>query len=133
MAGLSTFETPWLCLSVQTLGSEILVTASGEFDLASSPAVDAMFAETVTDTCRRVVVDVSGVTFLDAAGLRALRAGSSAGDEGVEICFRAPSRPVRRILELIEMWGFIETSAAALNGDGRPLCTASKRVVSEGG
>lgn len=131
MAGRSTYETPALCLSVETRGSEIFVTAAGEVDLASSPAVDAMFAEAVTGTCRRVVIDVSGVTFLDAAGLRALRAGTTSDEEGVEICLLGPSRPVRRILELIEVCALAETPSGALNGGGRSSSTSIEPVVQE--
>jgi len=126
------YETPVLCLSVETRGSEIFVTAVGEVDLAAAPAVDAMFAGAVTGTYRRVVIDVSGVTFLDAAGLRALRAGPTADDEGVEVCLLAPSRPVRRILELIDMCTLGDTSTPAPNGDGRRSSTSIEPVVAAG-
>jgi anti-anti-sigma factor len=132
MAVQPTDQTLSPSLSVQTLGSEILVTATGEFDLASSPVVAATFAEAVTESCRRVVVDVSGVTFLDVAGLRALRAEPVLGDRAVEVCFRAPSGPVRRVLELVDMCTLIETPPAGLNGHGRRRCTATKPVVAEG-
>ena len=133
MPGQSTDETLSLCLSVQTLGPEIVVTATGELDLASASAVTAMFAEVVTETCRRVVIDGTGLTFLDAAGLRALRAGPARGDGGVEICFRAPSRPVRRVLELTDMCGLIETPVAAPDGDEHRMSAATKTVMAPEG
>ena len=88
-----TDENSQPCLSVRSLGPEAVVIATGEFDLASAPAAAAVFADVLTETCRRVVIDVSGVTFLDAAGLRALRAESAPATRAITICFRAPSRP----------------------------------------
>ena len=119
-------------LSVRALGSEALIIATGEFDLASAPAAAAVFSDVLTETCGRVVIDVSGVTFLDAAGLRALRAAPRSNDEGVEIRLVAPSRPVRRILELIETCPRGETSIGAPNCDGRSSSTSIGPVVQAG-
>ena len=130
MSGLPTFESSSLRLAVQAAGCEVLVAVTGELDLAGSPVVEAMFAEVMTTSSRRVVIDVSGVTFLDAAGLRALR-GPSSGDGRVEVCLRAPSRPVRRILELSDMVRQGETSARPV-GDGRPTRRAAESAVAGG-
>jgi anti-anti-sigma regulatory factor len=88
MHGRSPDESFDFCLSVRPLGPEVLVTLCGELDAASAAAVDAMFAEAVTATCRRVLIDASGVTFLDAARLGALLAGPA--ERGGEILVRAP-------------------------------------------
>ena len=132
MSGLLKFETSPSCLSVQTLGDEVLVVAAGEFDLNSRPVVDAMFAEVASAGCRRVLIDVSGVTFVDIAGLRALRAGPVADDSAIEVCLRAPSRPVRRILELVDTSRCREMPAAR-DGDGHRRSAAGEPVMSEGG
>ncbi len=131
MSGLPTFESSSLRLAVQAAGCEVLVAVTGELDLAGSPVVEAMFAEVMTTSCRRVVIDVSGVTFLDAAGLRALR-GPSSGDGRVEVHLRAPSRSVRRVLELIDMVERGGPSASPKGGD-RQLCFATGSSLREGG
>jgi anti-sigma B factor antagonist len=130
MSGLPTFESSSLRLAVQAAGCEVLVAATGEFDLAGSPVVEAMFAEVVTTSCRRVVIDVSGVTFVDAAGLRALRGPASCAGR-LEVCLRAPSRPVRRVLELIDMVEHDGPSASPRRDD-RQLCFATESALREG-
>ena len=119
-------------LSVRALGSEALIIATGEFDLASAPAAAAVFSDVLTETCRRVVIDVSGVTFLDAAGLRALRAESTPTTRAITICFRAPSRPVRRVLELVGMFDLIEGVQPKAGRGRRRTCTATTPVDVEG-
>jgi anti-anti-sigma factor len=115
MPGRLTDESPYppLRLSVQVRGPEVVVAASGELDLAGVPAVTATLAEAVTARCRRVVIDASALTFLDAAGLRALCAKPAGRDGDLDVVLRAPSPPVRRLLELTNMCGLVERPVAA--------------------
>jgi len=99
--------------SVHTNGAEVVVTVSGELDAASGPALTALMAEAASFGRRRVVVDVSAVTFLDAAGLRALRGEPDGWAQGVAVVLRAPSRPVTRLLELTDSCGLLEISSSA--------------------
>jgi anti-sigma B factor antagonist len=108
MSGRLTDEPLTFCLHACALGSEVVLTAAGEVDIASVPAVAAVFAETVTSTCRRVVIDAGGITFLDAAGLRALLNVPQGRGHDVDIVLRRPSRPVRRVLELVGMTSVVE-------------------------
>ena len=81
---------------------------AGELDLAAAPAISRMFAETAAARCGRVVVDTSGVTFIDAAGFGAVLAGPDEHDgpddhdDKVDIVLITPSRVVRRLLELTD-------------------------------
>jgi anti-anti-sigma factor len=64
------------------------VAVAGELDVATAPTLRALLdAESVR------VVDLSGVTFIDVAGLRVLL-------ERRHLLVRSPSRPVRRLIEL---------------------------------
>jgi anti-anti-sigma factor len=64
------------------------VAVVGELDVATAPTLRALLdAESVR------VVDLSGVTFIDVAGLRVLL-------ERRHLVVRSPSRPVRRLIEL---------------------------------
>jgi anti-anti-sigma factor len=89
-------------LSVQRLDDELLVTVAGELDMASAPVVLTTLAESLPASCRRVVIDASGVVFVDVAGLRALHGRPNGWGADVEICLRAPSPAVRRLLGLVD-------------------------------
>lgn len=119
MTGPLTDDPFELHVSVQRLGEELLLTVAGELDLATAPAVTAKFAESIPPTCRRVVIDASGVSFVDAAGLRALQAAPARCGTGVEIVIHRPSRPMRRILDLTDSrWPEAASiSGPASNGD----------------
>jgi anti-anti-sigma factor len=89
-------------LSIQRLDDELLVTVAGELDMASAPVVVTTLAESLPATCRRVVIDASGVVFVDVAGLRALHGRPNGWAADVEVCLRAPSPAVRRLLGLVD-------------------------------
>ena len=55
-----------------TVDGSSVVTASGEIDLSTAAAFEAQLAGAVEDTTRGVVVDLSGVTFMDSTALSAL-------------------------------------------------------------
>ncbi|PPK64984.1 STAS domain-containing protein [Actinokineospora auranticolor] len=81
-----------------------LIQAEGEIDLATAgelrDALDAVFA---TDhSSATVVVDLTGVTFMDSAGLSVLlRAAKRAKATGRQLTVAAiPAGPVRRVLDL---------------------------------
>ena len=79
----------------------IRVAAHGELDLATASALDAALRECSRDTPGRLVVDLSDVPFIDAAGLRALIAARRRQDNaGGELLIASPSRQVARLLEI---------------------------------
>jgi len=61
-------------LSLVAQPPEALVTLQGELDLASSPIVSARLRAAMDSGCRRMMVDLSGVTFVDASALGMLTA-----------------------------------------------------------
>lgn len=75
-----------------------VILLRGEVDLGCGEAFRDAFAQAADGPARRIVVDVSAVTFLDGGGLRLLE--QTAAASGREVWLRAPSRPVRRIAEL---------------------------------
>ena len=66
-------ETPFEIHSSFT-ADVLLVEVSGEVDMSTSPRLEEVVAAT-PDQAKRVVVDLSGVTFLDSSGLNALVRG----------------------------------------------------------
>jgi stage II sporulation protein AA (anti-sigma F factor antagonist) len=85
----------------------------GELDLASAPVLVSRIVE-LAGSWRAVSVDVSGLSFMDLAGLRALLASKELAGQArcrVEIT-GPPQRPVRRLLELVDFGADLMTSAA---------------------
>jgi anti-anti-sigma factor len=89
---------PWSVVEVRPGEFEV----SGEIDAHSAPNLAAQLADHVA--CRPVptlVLDLSGVTFMDSSGLRlvvALHHDALSGGPGLVI--RDPSRPVARLFEI---------------------------------
>ena len=84
-------------LEVTVLGDRVAI--GGEIDLANADAFGAVLFSLDNAGCP-ARVDLSGITFMSAAGLhQILRAAGAMERTGLVIV--SPSRPVRRVLELI--------------------------------
>lgn len=83
-------------------GPQTTLSLVGELDPATAPALKERLAELAADTAvSSVVIDLSGITFLDSAGLRVLVAGREALRVGSgELVLRDPNSNVRRVLEV---------------------------------
>ncbi|PVU82663.1 hypothetical protein DDP54_06180 [Cellulomonas sp. WB94] len=75
-----------------------VVRVVGELDLASASWVRARIARAAHDPAREVVVDLSGVSFVDCAGLGALLGAQAS--LGRRLSLRGPSVAVLKLLEL---------------------------------
>lgn len=79
-------------------GGTAVVLAEGEIDIATAGALRDRLL-TALDRHTMVEVDMSAVTFIDCAGLRALLAARTWADRhGRRLLVHDPSRPVRRLL-----------------------------------
>jgi anti-sigma B factor antagonist len=101
---LPTVPPPHFEIDVHAEAERTVVAVSGELDMATATSM----RETVLglqDTCpRRVVADLSGVTFIDCQGLNTLLAlDDAAHDEGWTFVVRERSRSVARQLALSGM------------------------------
>jgi anti-sigma B factor antagonist len=98
-------------------GSAVLVVASGEVDAFVAPELDSAFAEVAHE--RRVVADLTRVSFLDSTALGVLVRGTQAlGERGAAVRVVLPRGPARRIFELTELDGVLplaETRRVALD------------------
>lgn len=64
-----------LCVSVAALGRYLVITVRGELNLPAAPALASYLAAALDrQPGRDVILDVSGISFADAAGLAALLA-----------------------------------------------------------
>jgi anti-anti-sigma factor len=85
-----------------TLGaSHAVVAVRGELDLATAPLLDGVLAELIEYGCTGVVIEASGVRFLDCAGVRVIVAAANAltRHRGA-LVVRSPTGHVVRVLEL---------------------------------
>ena len=127
-----TGQQGWAVEAGQPFGVELLVPSlgqavvdlEGELDLFTAPRLQETLLESIEHGARRVVVDLSTVTFIDStalgvligAGKRLLRAQGSLGI----VC---PPGGIRRLLELTSLDSIIDiyaTREAALSAVAAP-------------
>lgn len=90
-------------------GEEVVVATSGEVDLVTAPHLGAVAAAVTGRGPARVVLDLSGVTFMGAAGLGIIAASAEQlAPGGGRLVLRAPSHLVRRMLEITGLDGVAE-------------------------
>jgi anti-sigma B factor antagonist len=82
-------------------GSHVVVALHGELDLVDARAVaDAL--EAVAARGPQVIVDLSGLEFIDASGIAALSRGRGrARDAGGDLLLAAPQQRVQRVLAIL--------------------------------
>jgi anti-anti-sigma factor len=82
-----------------TFGSGVVIFI-GDLDVATAPALHAQLGRTAAgDPAPHLLVDLSGVTFMDCAGLRPLLAARNR--TGAAVSLRNPAPPVLRLLRLL--------------------------------
>jgi anti-anti-sigma factor len=81
----------------------------GEVDLAAKPQLQAEIGSQVSDpTIERIVVDLSGVIFLDSAGIGALVGGKRfAADAGKHVQVIGALGQVADVLEIVGVAAFL--------------------------
>ncbi len=85
-------------------GGPVLVVG-GEIDLSVAVRFAQALEDLIGEAASTAVVDLSGVGFIDSAGVRELlKARRSAHDRGADLVLRAPSEVCRRVLELSGVW-----------------------------
>lgn len=78
-----------------------VVHVSGEIDIATTPDLDDAVDRITAPT---IVLDLAEVTFMGSSGLASLlRASRHATELGGSLELRAPSRPVRDLLEMTHL------------------------------
>jgi len=87
---------------VEKQGASIVVF-NGEIDLESSPAARKTLLKCFENN-RNVIVDLSGVTYIDSSGVASLvEALQAAKKNGSLLSLAAVSEPTRRVLELARL------------------------------
>lgn len=91
--------TDLLKVDVATQGERTVISATGEIDLSTAPMLETLLDE--MSGVDGMVLDLSGVTFIDSTGLRViLGADTKAGESGRGLAIVATDGPVMRLFEL---------------------------------
>ena len=84
----------------------LLVTASGELDLAAAPRLATVLSIATQGAEPNVVLDLSDVAFIDSTALGAImHASTEAEAVGKQMLVVAHEGPVRRLLEITNLTG----------------------------
>jgi anti-anti-sigma factor len=96
-----------------SVGSETMITLSGELDIAAAKPFAAVIAQIDLAPVRHVVLDLAALTFIDAAGLRAiLRLDVSCREHFVTLTIKRGPRAVQRFFELTQTEWLLPFEAA---------------------
>jgi anti-anti-sigma factor len=80
------------------------VTVSGDLDMSNADALKATVASVTANHPQRLIIDFSGLRFMDSAGIAVLvDAASKAGS----VHLRNPSPAVRRVVEITGLTAII--------------------------
>jgi anti-sigma B factor antagonist len=107
-------------------GSHVIVALHGELDLVDARAVaDAL--EAIAAREPRIIVDLSGLEFIDASGIAALSHGRRhARGAGGDLLLAAPQQQVQRVLAILwEASGSglpVSVAKAAASAGSLPAC-----------
>jgi anti-anti-sigma factor len=82
----------------------VIATLAGELDIAGAPSIGERIAEAVPTSARGLVVDFSGLDFIDSSGIAMLFSlARQLGSRRQELRVVAPvGGPVARVLEIVE-------------------------------
>ncbi|MGI8662326.1 MAG: anti-sigma factor antagonist [Acidimicrobiales bacterium] len=91
-------------LGVSYAAHETVLSVRGAVDLLTAPAVGALLSALIEGGRSEIVVDASGVTFIDASGLGVIAAASARlRPVGGTITIRSPSQLLRRLIDITAM------------------------------
>ena len=86
---------------LRSAGDVAVVEASGELDIVTSPDFRDCLLGAIEEGAARVVVDLSGVAFIDSSALGALVGGARRSAElGSELMIVCPAGSVARVIEI---------------------------------
>lgn len=92
---------PDLTLSTERAGPRAVIAITGELDAYSAPGLEAEVGKLLSDGVMDLVFDLGATRFLDSSGLRTiLTSQRRLVDRDGRLALRAPSEPVRRLLDI---------------------------------
>jgi anti-anti-sigma factor len=91
-------------LEIEERGEVVVAHVTGELDLAGAPATGETIAEAIPTSARALVVDFSGLEFIDSSGIAMLfnLARRLNGRRQELRVVAVDGKPVARVLEIVE-------------------------------
>ena len=116
--GNGTAALPELCITFRNLPDVHVVALHGELDIASAGGLADALVEVAGST---VVVDLSGLTFINSSGISALEAARSRIlEKGLgQLVLARPREMVRKVLEIVGLSAWIVEWSS--DWDAQPL------------
>lgn len=97
---MSNHNGPQFDVSVEHSGTTAIVRLAGELDLATAPELTEVL-HGLESSCERVILDLSGLEFIDSTGLRlAVAEHGRASADGFEFVIAGAAGAVLKILRL---------------------------------
>jgi anti-sigma B factor antagonist len=119
-----------MTMTVNRPASSATVVLDGEIDIATGPAVRRSLMAAIRGGNVHLAVDMSGVAFIDAAGIGVLvDAANRARKAGGGLSLLAPSWPVRQLLDILHLDGTLPTAPRS----GGPLVAGRAALTPAGG
>ena len=88
---------------------DVVVQLCGELDFDALDSLEACLGAAMTEEPRRLVLDLSALAFLDAAGVAVLlRSRQLADAAGIGFVLDSPTPQVQRVLEIMDVAGDFE-------------------------
>ena len=113
-------DTPMIRLQVQDRDGATVVSVGGEVDMVTTPRLHSCLQDQLARTPQRLILDLSGVSFLGSSGLAVLvECLDDARGRGSDLRLVANSRQVTRPLEATGLTTLFQTypdMASALAG-----------------
>ncbi len=102
--GAMTSPGQGLTIESEDRGDDLLVRATGELDLSTSPQLSAALTEAGGGSCSTITLDLSAVTFIDSSALRVLvLSGRALALDGCQLQIGPRSDMVARVLAMTSL------------------------------
>lgn len=108
-----------LTVKITRKGQICTLAVSGELDIATTHVLARRAAEALRLPTERLIIDLSGLQFIDVCGARGLAAVTRAAPSGCPVLVRGARGPVRRILDLLAL-PLEQSGAVTPDSAGRP-------------
>ena len=126
-------------------GSACVLAIAGELDIATCGELAGLATPAMISRAERLVVDLSGLRFIDSRGAVALAALANSADEVTPVIVRSASRLVRRVLDVLGIslersgpvpggrtdWLLLESRAVRSWAEGTRTSSRQIRMTSE--
>ena len=112
----------WLTCWLSRGSKATIVHARGEVDAFTSASLGQCLRTAMMDRRGEIILDLSGVTFIDASGLRILdRCQQDCRDRKLSFSLTQPAPHIRRLLQLVHLDTSLPVLDSISEGDGDAL------------